>query len=71
MSTRFIRVLVAVAVLGILPAVLAFSNLLPGGGLMWLPSSKQLIEPVPGQPQKLNSFPVTMALSPEDRKSVV
>ncbi len=67
MRTRPARALVVVAVLGIVPALLAFSSLLPPGGFTWLPSSKQLLEPVPGEPQKLNSFPVTMALSP-DRK---
>ncbi len=32
-----------------------------------LPTSKQLIEPVPGQPLRLNSSPVTMAVSPNHR----
>lgn len=32
-----------------------------------LPSSKQLIEPVPGAPQQLNSLPVSMAVSPDGR----
>jgi len=32
-----------------------------------LPTSKQLIEPVPGNPQRLNSLPMTMALSPDGR----
>src|SRR5713226_6929494 len=65
--TRFIRALVAVAILGVLPAVLAFSSLAPPGGFTWLPSSKQLLEPAPGEPQKLNSFPVTMALNPDGK----
>ena len=32
-----------------------------------LPSSKQLIEPVPGSPQRLNSLPMTIAVSPDGR----
>jgi DNA-binding beta-propeller fold protein YncE len=32
-----------------------------------LPSSKQLIEPVPGNPQRLNSLPMSMAVSPDGR----
>src|ERR1700744_127210 len=32
-----------------------------------LPSSKQLAEPVPGGPQRLNSLPMTAALSPDGR----
>ncbi len=32
-----------------------------------LPSSKQLIEPVPGNPQRLNSLPISMAISPDGR----
>ena len=32
-----------------------------------LPSSKQLIEPVPGGPQRLNSQPISMAISPDSR----
>ena len=32
-----------------------------------LPSSKQLMEPVPGHPQRLNSLPVSMAVSPDGR----
>ncbi len=32
-----------------------------------LPSSKQLSEPVPGFPQRLNSLPMTMAISPDKR----
>jgi DNA-binding beta-propeller fold protein YncE len=35
-----------------------------------LPTSKQLIEEVPGHPQRLNSLPITMAVSP-DRRYVV
>jgi len=32
-----------------------------------LPSSKQLTEPVPGNPQRLNSLPISMAVSPDHR----
>src|ERR1700751_3218078 len=32
-----------------------------------LPTSKQLIEPVPGGPQRLNSLPMSMAVSPDGR----
>jgi DNA-binding beta-propeller fold protein YncE len=32
-----------------------------------LPTSKQLIEPVPGAPQKINSLPMSMAISPDKR----
>ena len=32
-----------------------------------LPTSKQLVEPVPGSPQRLNSLPMSMAISPDGR----
>jgi DNA-binding beta-propeller fold protein YncE len=32
-----------------------------------LPTSKELIEPVPGHPQRLNSLPMSMAVSPDGR----
>ena len=32
-----------------------------------LSTSKQLIEPVPGNPQRLNSLPMSMAVSPDGR----
>jgi DNA-binding beta-propeller fold protein YncE len=32
-----------------------------------LPTSKQLMEPVPGSPQRLNSLPMSMAISPDGR----
>lgn len=32
-----------------------------------LPSSKQLLPPVPGNPQRVNSLPVTLAVSPDGR----
>lgn len=36
-------------------------------GTIDLPSSKQLIEQVPGQPRALNSLPISMAVSPDGR----
>ncbi len=62
MKPRLFLFVVAALLWATLPALLAFG---PARQLIWLPSSKQLIEPVPGQPQKLNSFPVTVALSPD------
>src|SRR5271170_6767590 len=35
-----------------------------------LPTSKQIVRPVPGNPQRLNSLPISMAVSP-DRRYVV
>jgi DNA-binding beta-propeller fold protein YncE len=32
-----------------------------------LPTSKQILRPVPGNPQRLNSLPMTMAVSPDGR----
>lgn len=32
-----------------------------------LPSSKQILEPVPGHPERLNSLPMVMAVSPDSR----
>src|SRR5664280_197784 len=32
-----------------------------------LPSSKVLLNPLPGNPQQTNSFPTAMAVSPDDR----
>ena len=36
-------------------------------GQIALPTSKQLAEPVPGGPQRLNSLPMTAAISPDGR----
>ena len=36
-------------------------------GPIALPTSKQLVEPVPGGPQPLNSLPMTAAISPDGR----
>src|SRR5271156_4631463 len=32
-----------------------------------LPTSKQIVRPVPGGPQRLNSLPISMAASPDGR----
>src|ERR1700709_827347 len=32
-----------------------------------LPTSKQIVRPVPGSPQRLNSLPMSMAVSPDGR----
>jgi DNA-binding beta-propeller fold protein YncE len=37
------------------------------GEVVNLPSSKQLLLPVPGDPQRLNSLPMTLAVSPDGR----
>ena len=39
----------------------------PASRIIDLPTSKQLAEPVPGSPQRLNSLPMTAALSPDGR----
>lgn len=38
-----------------------------GGQAIDLPTSKQIVRPVPGSPQKLNSLPMSMAVSPDGR----
>lgn len=40
---------------------------MPNGKTVNLPSSKQLLNPIPGRPQATNSFPTAMALSPDGR----
>ena len=40
------------------------------GSKIDLPSSKQLLPGVPGSPQRLNSLPISMALSPDSRWAV-
>ena len=50
------------ALLTAIPAVRAQST-----RTIVLPTSKQLAEPVPGSPQRLNSLPMTAALSPDGR----
>ena len=58
-----------------LPFILAAAFLVPGVALSTaqtvdLPTSKQLIGEIPGHPQRLNSLPMSMAVSP-DRRYVV
>ena len=38
-----------------------------GAQVLDLPTSKELIGPIPGNPQKLNSLPISMAVSPDGR----
>jgi len=52
--------------------VLASAFMLAGGqgiekSIFWLSTGKALVNPVPGQPQRTNSFPTTLALSPDGR----
>src|SRR5487761_2227971 len=37
------------------------------GQVINLPSSKQIVGPAPGSPQRLNSLPISMAVSPDGR----
>jgi len=48
-------------------AVLLVAALPSSAQTINLPSSKQLVEPVPGNPQRLNSLPMSMAVSPDGR----
>ncbi|HEX4038761.1 MAG TPA: bifunctional YncE family protein/alkaline phosphatase family protein [Acidobacteriaceae bacterium] len=48
-------------------AVLVFAALASGAQTVNLPSSKQIIGPVPGSPERLNSFPMGAAWSPDHR----
>jgi len=52
--------------------LVAAAFLIPGTGLLKaqtvdLPTSKQLIGEIPGHPQRLNSLPMSMAISPDGR----
>jgi DNA-binding beta-propeller fold protein YncE len=52
--------------------VVGFVALVPGarwalGQAIDLPTSKQIVRPVPGSPQRLNSLPMSMAVSPDAR----
>jgi DNA-binding beta-propeller fold protein YncE len=51
----------------VFPAVLALATGTIAAQTRDLPTSKQLIEPVPGEPQRLNSLPMSMAVSPDGR----
>jgi DNA-binding beta-propeller fold protein YncE len=57
-----IRVLLTIAL-----TVLTLSTLNIQGQTIDLPTSKQLIEPVPGEPHRINGLPMTMAVSPDGR----
>jgi DNA-binding beta-propeller fold protein YncE len=53
------------AVLGFVSCVLGCGFAL--GQAIDLPTSKQIVRPVPGSPQRLNSLPMSMAVSPDAR----
>src|ERR1700733_13534494 len=57
-----VSVLLPIA-LGVVPLVLPAQS----PSFVDLPSSKQLLGKTPGDPQRLNSLPVTMAISPDGR----
>src|SRR5664280_3890959 len=48
-------------------AALTFATGLLAAQAVDLPTSKQLIGPIPGHPQRLNSLPMSMAVSPDGR----
>ena len=58
--------IVSVAALTIGPSILAAQSPAPSQSID-LPSSKQLIGEAPGHPQRLNSLPISMAVSPDGR----
>lgn len=55
------------ALLTLLPLVLGTACIGTNAQTIDLPTSKQLIEPVPGGPQKINSLPMSIAISPDKR----
>src|SRR5690348_529869 len=55
------------ALLAQLPTVFAFVAAGAAAQTHDLPTSKELIEPIPGHPQRLNSLPMTMVVSPDGR----
>src|ERR1700744_4454615 len=55
----------ATAALGCVGYVLGCGSAL--GQAIDLPTSKQIVRPVPGHPQRLNSLPMSMAVSPDGR----
>lgn len=55
------------ALLSLLPLVLGTTCIGTNAQTIDLPTSKQLIEPVPGGPQKINSLPMSIAISPDKR----
>jgi DNA-binding beta-propeller fold protein YncE len=63
---------------GVSSVIVMAGALLFGGGQSggersanWLPSGKVLLNPVPGRPQRTNSFPTAVALSPDGRYLVI
>ncbi len=52
---------------GVAGIILAFGAPLLTAQTIDLPTSKLLIEPVPGAPQRINSLPMSMVLSPDGR----
>src|SRR6516165_592866 len=48
-------------------SVMAFGAVSLSAQTIDLPTSKQLIEGIPGHPQRLNSLPISMAVSPDKR----
>jgi DNA-binding beta-propeller fold protein YncE len=56
------RVALAVSLL-----LLVLGSILARAQTIDLPTSKQLIEEIPGHPQRLNSLPISMAVSPDKR----
>ena len=55
------RIVAGTVTLCCLAGSMGFGQVIP------LPSSKQIVAPVPGSPQRLNSLPMTMAWSPDHR----
>src|ERR1700733_4252031 len=55
------------ALLTILPMAVALASGRTAAQTHDLSTSKQLIEPVPGHPQKINSLPMSIAISPDKR----
>jgi DNA-binding beta-propeller fold protein YncE len=57
------QVLFSLGLMAVAPVLMAQT----GSRTINLPTSKQLVEPVPGAPQRLNSLPMTAAVSPDGR----
>ena len=55
-----------VAIVAAFSLVVLSPNFLPAQSID-LPTSKQLIDEIPGHPQRLNSLPISMAVSPDKR----
>src|SRR5215471_6116704 len=52
---------------GVVVVVLCVGARMAGGQSIDLPTSKQIVRPVPGSPQRINSLPMSMAVSPDGR----